>query len=114
MVGNPRLVTDAMTRINSTILGQFSHKKGGTVLMTATPQRSGDLTAVIREDPAWITRIYPLMGRMPDNRAAWNEYAAVLRAETIRCQNHAPWNFPYRISFLPEGSRPPEYLIHNH
>ena len=82
MVGNPRLVTDAMTRINSTILGQFSHKKGGTVLMTATPQRSGDLTAVIREDPAWITRIYPLMGRMPDNRAAWDEYAAVLRAET--------------------------------
>lgn len=82
MVGNPRLVTEAMARINSTILGQFSHKKGGTVLMTATPQRSGDLTAMIREDPAWITRIYPLMPKMPTNRTAWDEYAAVLRAET--------------------------------
>jgi len=82
MAKNPQQIRDTLKTINQTIRGQFAHHKSGTMIMTATPILTGDLTEQIKDDPAWITKVYPMMRSMPTNREAWDEYAKVLRAET--------------------------------
>ena len=57
------------------------------MLMTATPMFPGDIPDRIREDPGWVTKVYPMMVTMPKNNEAWEKYAAVYRGEIAALAN---------------------------
>lgn len=120
MAKNPQQIRDTLKTINQTIRGQFAHHKSGTMIMTATPILTGDLTEQIKDDPAWVTKVYPMMTAMPTNQAAWDEYAKVKRAETAalalgqKPEQTANAYYKKHRKELDEGAVPFSPHIYNH
>lgn len=79
---DPVGAAELMNIVTKVVGRQFAHHKDGTMLMTATPLFSGDLTDIIRNDPSWVTKVYPMMVKMPTNIELWEQYRDVLHAET--------------------------------